>query len=308
MSRFGHILIVGSSGQLGCELARSFAGTGELLCHSRANSELAADLASEEQVRDLVRKAEPDLILNASAYTAVDRAESEPELALAINANAPRILAEEALRRNILLVHYSTDYVFDGSKGGPWVEADVPHPLNAYGASKLAGEEAVRQVGGKHLIFRTSWVYGPHGRNFLLTMLKLGKERDRLSIVGDQVGTPTTSIALADATRAVVDGIATDRFGSTGNWAGIYHMTCAGSTSWYGFAQEIFARAGAQPGERRPELVAIPSSEYPTPAQRPLNSVLSNEKLQAIFGIRLPEWKAALDVAFAQLGSKAAVR
>lgn len=308
MSRLGRILIVGSSGQLGRELARSFADTGELLCHSRANSELAADLAadlaSEEQVRELVRKTEPDLILNASAYTAVDRAESEPELARAINADAPRVLAEEALRRDILLVHYSTDYVFDGSKAGPWMEEDVPHPLNAYGASKLAGEEAVRQVGGKHLIFRTSWVYGPHGRNFLLTMLKLGKERDRLSIVGDQIGAPTTSIALADATRAVVGGIAADRFGSAENWVGTYHMTCAGSTSWHGFAQEIFARAGAQLGERRPELTSIPSSEYPTPARRPLNSVLSNEKLQAVFGGRLPEWKAALDVAFARLGAK----
>lgn len=304
MSRLGRILIVGASGQLGRELARSFADAGELFCHSRASPELAADLANEEQVRELVRKTEPDLILNASAYTAVDRAESERELAMAINANAPLMLAEEAMRRNILLVHYSTDYVFDGSKSRPWVEEDVPHPLNAYGASKLAGEEAVRQASGKHLIFRTSWVYGPHGRNFLLTMLKLGRERDRLSIVDDQIGAPTTSIALADATRAVVDGITAGRFGAAENWVGVYHMTCGGLTSWHGFAQEIFARAASQWNGRRPELAAIPSSGYPTPARRPLNSVLSNEKLQAVFGIRLPEWKAALDAAFAQLGAK----
>ncbi len=306
MRRLGRILIVGASGQLGQELARSFADAGEVFCHNRASSDLAADLAIEDQVRELVRKTEPNVILNAAAYTAVDRAESEPELAMAINANAPRALAEEALRRNILLVHYSTDYVFDGSKSGPWVENDAPHPLNVYGASKLAGEEAVRQVGGKYIIFRTSWVYGPHGHNFLLTMLKLGRERESLSIVGDQIGAPTTSIALADATRTIVDGISADRFGAVENWAGIYHITCEGSTSWYGFAQEIFARTAAQLD--RPKLAAIPSSKYPMPAKRPLNSVLSNEKLQATFGIRLPEWKDALDVAFTQLRGRSETR
>ena len=186
MSSLGRILIVGAAGQVGRELQRCFAGTGELICRDRES----VDLAVEDEVRELVRSTSPDLILNAAAYTAVDRAESEPEVAMAINAAAPRVLAEEAHRRDILLVHYSTDYVFDGSKHGPWLETDQPNPLNVYGASKLAGEEAIRQVDGKYLIFRTSWVYGPDGNNFLFTMLRLGRERERLTIVDDQIGEP----------------------------------------------------------------------------------------------------------------------
>ena len=301
MSRFGRILIVGSTGQLGRELTRSFSGAGELLCHCRNNAALSADLAKEEYIRELVRKTEPDLILNASAYTAVDRAESEQDLAMAINARAPRVLAEEALHRGVPFVHYSTDYVFDGSKNGPWIETDAPNPLNAYGASKLTGEQAIRQVGGKYLIFRTSWVYGPHGHNFLLTMLKLGREREQLSVVDDQIGAPTTSIALADATRAVMNIVLSDRAGAVENWAGIYHMSCGGYTSWYGFAQEIFARSAGLLNGRAPALTAIPSSGYPTPAPRPPNSVLSNAKLQSTFGIALPNWKDALDSALALL-------
>ena len=303
MSRFGRILLVGSGGQVGRELARSFADAGELLCHSRASSALSADLGREEDVRQLVRKAAPDLILNASAYTAVDRAESEPELAMAINARAPGVLAEEALHRGIPFVHYSTDYVFDGSKQAPWLETDAPHPLNAYGASKLAGEDAVRQVGGKYLIFRTSWVYGPHGSNFLLTMLKLGREHERLSIVDDQIGAPTTSVAIANATRTIVDHILTGQAGPAENWAGVYHMSCSGSTSWHGFAREIFSRSGPLLSGRTPELTAIPSSAYPTPARRPLNSLLSNEKLQTAFRTTLPDWKTALDSVLALLRS-----
>lgn len=191
MSSLGRILIVGAKGQVGRELKRSFTNAGNLLCWDRES----VDLARDGQVREMVRSAEPDLILNAAAYTAVDRAEAE--LAMAINAQAPRVLAEEASRRNIPLVHYSTDYIFDGTKPGPWLEMDRPNPLNVYGASKLAGEDAIQQVGGKYLIFRTSWVYGPHGNNFLLTMLRLGRERDRLNIVNDQIGAPTTSIELS---------------------------------------------------------------------------------------------------------------
>lgn len=290
VSSFGRILIVGAAGQLGKELQRSFAGTGEILCRDKES----VDLAIESQVRELVRGTEPDLILNAAAYTAVDRAESEPDLAMAINAHAPRVLAEEARRRNILLVHYSTDYVFNGSKSSPWVETDRPDPLSVYGKTKLAGEEAIRAIGGKHLIFRTSWVYGPHGNNFLLTMLRLGKERDQLSIVDDQVGAPTTSIALADATRTIVEGALTGRFGAAADWAGLYHMTCAGSVSWCGFAQAIFARAAAFT-QKAPRIYPISTSEYPTPAQRPHNSLLSNEKLRSRFALTLPNWEAALD-------------
>jgi dTDP-4-dehydrorhamnose reductase len=290
MKGFSRILIVGSAGQVGRELQRSFAGAGELLCLGRGE----LDLADENQVRAMARTTEPDLILNAAAYTAVDRAESEPELATAINAHAPRVLAEEAKLRDIPFVHYSTDYVFDGTKQSPWVETDAPNPLNVYGASKLAGEKAIEHVGGKYLIFRTSWVYGPHGNNFLLTMLRLGREREQLNIVDDQVGGPTTSIELANATRAVVDGLAAGAFGSTEEWAGIYHMTCSGATSWCGFASAIFANATHLHQGRQPQVNPIPTSSYRCPAKRPLQSVLSNQKLKDRFGLELPSWEAAL--------------
>ena len=285
------ILIVGAYGQVGRELQRSFADAGEIIARDRDT----VDLAAPDQVRAMVRSAAPAIILNAAAYTAVDRAESEPEQALAVNARAPGILAEEALRAGALLVHYSTDYVFDGSKAGPWVETDEPNPLNVYGASKLAGEEVIQQAGGKYLIFRTSWVYGPHGQNFLLTMLRLGRERESLDIVDDQFGAPTSSIELADATHTIVDGVLAGQYGSAENWAGLYHMTCSGSASWCGFARAIFTRAQALLGGKMPALNPIPSSEYPTPARRPQNSVLSNEKLHACFGVHLAPWQSALN-------------
>lgn len=290
MSGLGRILIVGSAGQLGRELQRSLAGAGELLCWDRAE----LDLAVEEQVREMVRSTEPDLILNASAYTAVDRAESEPDIAYAVNAQAPRVLAEEAIRRNILLVHYSTDYVFDGSKKDPWVETDQPNPLNVYGASKAAGEQAIRSVGGKYLIFRTSWVYGPHGNNFLLSMLRLGRERSQLSIVDDQIGAPTSSIELADATRAIVKGVAAGEYGAPHQWAGLYHMTCAGSTTWFGFARAIFDHTYVVLSGASPQVKPISTAEYPSPAKRPRNSVLSNQKLGNVFRVQLPPWESAL--------------
>lgn len=289
------ILILGSQGQLGRELQRSFAGFGSITAADRDT----IDLANAEQIRAAMRRIQPDVILNAAAYTAVDRAESEPELAYAINAAAPCVLAEEARERSALLVHYSTDYVFDGAKPEPWIEDDLPNPLNVYGASKLAGERAVESAGGKYLIFRTSWVYGPHGKNFLLTMLRLGAERDKLSIVDDQIGAPTTSIELANATRTIAEGILAGRYGEPQNWTGVYHMTCTGKTSWFGFAQAIFACVAEM--RKAPELTAIQSEAYPTPAKRPLNSVLSNEKLYARFGVRLAEWSAALDEAMRQL-------
>jgi dTDP-4-dehydrorhamnose reductase len=298
MSGQARILIVGNAGQVGVELQRSFAGYGELVGVDRES----VDLAQPDQVRALVRRVEPEIILNAAAYTAVDRAESEPELAHAINADAPRILAEEALRSNALLVHYSTDYVFDGDKQGPWTEEDAPAPLNVYGASKLAGEETIQQVGGRILIFRTSWVYGPHGSNFLLTMLRLARQRDSISVVGDQIGSPTTSIELARATHAIVSGVMAGQFGTAEEWAGLYQMTCSGSTSWCGFAQAIFARAGKLLDGRVPVVTPITSEEYPTPARRPRNSVLSNAKLQERFGVRLAPWETALDAVIQALG------
>jgi dTDP-4-dehydrorhamnose reductase len=284
------ILILGKSGQLGRELEQAFAGAGSVVAVGRET----VDFADGEQLRTVVRSASPDVILNAAAYTAVDRAETESDLALAVNALAPRILAEEARSRNALLIHYSTDYIFDGKKSEPWTESDKPLPLNIYGASKLAGEQAIQQVGGNFLIFRTSWVYGPHGKNFLFTMLRLARERSTLSIVSDQIGAPTTSIELARATHSVVAGLLAGRFGSPQQCAGIYHMSCAGSTSWFGFAQAIFARASALLGVKTPELVPISTKDYPTPATRPANSVLSNAKLQARFGLSLASWQSAL--------------
>jgi dTDP-4-dehydrorhamnose reductase len=298
----GRILIVGAAGQLGKELRRNFYDAGDVICRDRTTM----DLANADQVRDVLQNTAPDIILNAAAYTAVDRAESEPELALAINAQGPRVLAEEASRRNALLIHYSTDYVFDGSKQEPWVETDRPNPLNAYGASKLAGEEAIVDVGGRYLIFRTSWIYGPHGKNFMLTMLRLGRERDRLFVVDDQFGAPTTAMELAKATRTIVERAAGGKFGLPENWAGIYHMTCEGSTSWFGFAQAIFIRAGHLLNGRHPEVCPIAAADYPTPARRPRNSTLSNSKLETLLGVRLASWEKSLDEALGSMPSEPA--
>jgi dTDP-4-dehydrorhamnose reductase len=292
------ILIIGNAGQVGVELQRSFQGWNEVIGVDRES----VDLADADQVRALVRRVEPGIILNAAAYTAVDRAESEQKLAHAINADAPRILAEEAMRSDALLVHYSTDYVFNGAKQGPWTEEDTPAPLNAYGASKLAGEEAILQTGGRVLIFRTSWVYGPHGANFLLTMLRLAGQRDQLSIVDDQIGSPTTSIELARATHEIVSGVMAGQFGAVEEWAGLYHMTCSGSVSWCGFAQAIFTRAVKLLNGKAPMVTPITSAEYPTPAKRPHNSVLSNARLDARFGVRLAPWEIALDQVIQALG------
>lgn len=298
-SRRPRVLLLGAAGQVGGELQASFADFGDLTCADRKS----ADLGRPEQVRDLVRRLAPDVILNAAAYTAVDRAESEPELAMVINGEAPRVLAEEALRLGALLVHYSTDYVFDGSKQEPWIESDEPNPLSAYGATKLAGERAIESTGCRRLIFRTSWVYGPRGKNFLFTMLRLARDRDRIAIVNDQFGAPTSSIEIAAATRKIVAGIMEMRFGTEKDWAGIYHMSCADVTTWFGFAQAIFARAEGLLGGKVPELVPIATAEYPTPARRPRNSVLSNARLLERFGARLPPWVVALEDVMAVLKS-----
>lgn len=292
MSQKPVILILGAGGQVGSELQRSFADAGEVIAWDRK----AADLSQPEELRAMIRRLGPAVILNAAAYTAVDRAESEPELAMTINGDAPRVLAEEAVKLRALLVHYSTDYVFDGSKKSPWVETDKTGPMNTYGRTKLAGESAIQEVGGKCLILRTSWVYGPHGHNFLRTMLWLGGERDQLKIVDDQFGAPTSSSAIADATRAVVDKAMTNE-----HEFGVYHMTCGGETTWCRFAQEIFTQHQRQNGEKVPQVIPILSSEYPTPAARPANSVLSNEKLKTVFGLALPDWQSALVEVIGQL-------
>ncbi|HTW62415.1 MAG TPA: dTDP-4-dehydrorhamnose reductase [Terracidiphilus sp.] len=295
-------LILGAGGQLGRELERVFKGFGSVLGADRS----IVDLSNPDQLRAYVRRVQPDVILNAAAYTAVDRAESERQLARAVNAEAPRILAEEASKRNALLVHYSTDYVFDGSKEEPWTETDTPKPLNSYGVTKLAGEQAIQSVGGEFLIFRTGWVYGPYGHNFLLTMLRMARERDKLSIVDDQVGAPTTTMGLARTTQMIVGGVLTGRFGDAKDWAGVYHMTCGGSTSWFGFADAIFARAASQLDIRAPQLIPIATKDHPTAAVRPRNSVLSNDKLGDRFGLALCSWESGLDEVMEALANQPA--
>lgn len=297
MSALPRLLIVGAAGQVGTELLRSFRDFGDITAADRKS----VNLAVADETRDLVRRIAPDIILNAAAYTAVDRAESEPEIAMAINALAPHVLAEEAKALGALLVHYSTDYVFDGEKNGPWSEVDEPNPQNAYGASKLAGERAILEVGGKHLIFRTSWVYSAHGSNFLLTMLRLARQRDSISVVDDQFGAPTTAAELANATRTIVQGVMSGRLGGPEDWAGLYHMTCLGSTTWCGFARGIFDRAGKLLDGKVPIITPIPSKDYPVPAKRPRNSVLSNAKLQSQFNLQLAPWETALDAVMQEL-------
>jgi dTDP-4-dehydrorhamnose reductase len=274
-------MLVGRDGQVGRELARSLAPLGEV--HALGRAQL--DLADAGRISAVVRAASPVVIVNAAAYTAVDRAESEPELAFAVNATAPGLLAAEAARLGALLVHYSTDYVFDGTKPGAYVEDDPPHPLNVYGSSKLAGERAMAASGCRRLILRTSWVYGPHGSNFMLTMLRAARERPELRVVDDQVGAPTSSLAIARATAQVL------RAGGEG----LYHLSAAGKTSWCGFARAILAHAGLDT-----PVVAIRSEEYPAAARRPRNSLLDNSRLQATFGVALAPWEEGLaEVPFA---------
>lgn len=297
MIAWPRVLVTGVQGQVGRALLQSFTGSAEVVACDRTS----LDLSNPDSIRARVRAVAPDVIINAGAYTAVDRAESEQELAMAINGRAPGVLAEEARRSGAILIHYSTDYVFDGSKSGPWVEDDAPNPLSTYGATKLAGEEAIRKVDGRYLVFRTSWVYAPEGKNFLHTMLRLGRERDSLNVVDDQIGAPTTAAELARVTQTIVNGIIDQKFGRHAEWTGVYHMTCAGSTSWCGFAKAIFKRAPGLIGGKFPKVNPIATSDYPTPAKRPLNSVLSNEKLKERFGIQPANWKSALDKVIAEI-------
>jgi dTDP-4-dehydrorhamnose reductase len=231
--------------------------------------------------------------VNAAAYTAVDKAESEPELAMAINGTAPGVLAEEAKRLGSLLVHYSTDYVYDGTKQGPWVETDAPNPLNVYGKTKLAGDEAIAAVGCDHLIFRTSWVYGARGNNFLLTMLRLSKERAELRVVDDQTGAPTSSECIAQATADVLAQVLGPAGGGLQGRSGIYNMACSGATTWFGFAKALIERSVSL-GAGTPKLIPIPTSEFPRPAKRPANSRLSCRRVEETFGVVMPDWKVAL--------------
>lgn len=279
------ILITGKNGQVGGEFSRLYHSRGDVVLAGRDE----CDLTSEQSIRDLVRRVKPTVIINPGAYTAVDQAEQERELCFAVNAAAPRVLAEEAAHLGALLVHYSTDYVFDGEKSEPYLESDPVSPVSVYGASKAAGEAAIAETAGRYLVLRTSWVYRAQGKNFLRTMLRLGAERSELRVVDDQIGAPTSAAAIATATARLVE-----RFAAPGANvpSGIYHMTAGGSTSWCGFARAIFS-AGIL--SNPPRVQAIASSGYPTPTRRPANSVLSNEKFAHTFGFRLPPWEQQLE-------------
>jgi len=287
------ILLTGSRGQVGWELARSLSTLGEVVALD--SSQL--DLTDVAAIRRTVAEIRPRIIVNPAAHTAVDKAEGESERAYALNATAPGVLAEEAEKLSALLVHYSTDYVFDGSGEQARVETDAAGPLNVYGSSKLAGEQAIQAQCRRHLIFRTSWVYGARGANFLLTMRRLMRERPELKIVADQIGAPTWCRGIADATAQVLAQVSSPFAGADKPepW-GVYHMTNGGETSWHGFAQAIL---DLDVPESPACLLPIPSSEYPTPAKRPLNSRLNNDKLQRVFGVHLPDWQVALRLCMA---------
>lgn len=287
------ILLTGRNGQVGYELERSLQGLGEIVAVDAGQM----DLTNPGQIREVIRLVKPGLIVNPAAYTAVDQAESEPELAMRINGEAPAIIAEEAKRLGAAMIHYSTDYVFDGSKSGPYTEDDAPNPVSVYGRSKLVGEEAVRAAGIPHLVLRTSWVYGMRGKNFLLTMLRLARERDELRIVDDQHGAPTWCRTIADTTAHIVTRLSRPNNGSIDLeqdlWkarSGLYHLTAQGQTTWHGFAQTIVARSAI---DKKPLVTPIKTRDYPMPAKRPANSVLSCGRLTKAF-CRLPDWDSAL--------------
>jgi dTDP-4-dehydrorhamnose reductase len=303
------ILLTGKTGQLGSELNRLLPKLGQVIAPER--NEL--DLREPEKIREIMRNAKPQLVVNAAAYTAVDAAETNESSATAANGDAPRLLALEAKKLDALLVHFSTDYVFDGSKKTPYVEADPPNPVNAYGRTKLAGEDAVRDSGAAHVIFRTSWVYATQGRNFLLTILRLATEREELKIVSDQIGAPTSAKDLAEATTTILGGMTG---GTTSKLtlpevSGTYHMTAAGQTTWYEFAKAILEEARRAPQNLpwlksatngRPLIarcvLPISTEEFCSLTRRPAYSVLSNARLMQIFGVTLPDWRIQLQRCF----------
>jgi dTDP-4-dehydrorhamnose reductase len=283
------LLVTGSRGQVGFELRRSLASLGNVIALDRS----VCDLTRPDSIREVVRKAKPDVIVNPAAYTAVDAAENDAETAHAINGVAPGVLADEARALGSLLVHYSTDYVFDGRKDGAYVESDAVNPQSVYGKSKLAGEQAIAASGATAIVLRTCWVAGAHGGNFAKTMLRLGRERDTLRVIADQYGAPTTAALIADVTAQIVarHWLHGDR---TAFASGVYHLAAAGETSWYGYATEVLQFAAAHGVELKVEparIEAIATTEYPLPAPRPANSRLDTHKLRQTFGIHLPDWR-----------------
>ena len=297
------ILLLGRNGQVGWELQRSLAPLGELVALDvDSTPPLTADFSRPDQLLQTVRTVAPDLIVNAAAYTAVDRCESEAELARTINAAAPAALARHARDSGTWLVHYSTDYVFDGSGEAPWVEDAAPGPLNAYGRTKLEGEQAIRDSGCRHLILRTSWVYAARGGNFARTMLRLAAQRDALDVVDDQWGAPTGAELLADITAHTLRAVQADA-----SLGGTYHVAAAGQTSWHGYARHVieFARAAGWPLRAGPEAVRpVPSSAFATAARRPLNSRLDTRKLRDVFGLALPDWQLGVERMLREIGER----
>lgn len=296
---FPTILVTGSNGQVGFELRRSLAPLGQVVALDRAG----CDLADIDQLRRVVRELRPDVVVNAAAYTAVDRAESEPAMAFAVNATGVGVLAEEVRALDGLLVHYSTDYVFDGRKDAPYAETDDAHPQTVYGKSKLAGEQAITAAGANALILRTSWVAGQHGQNFAKTMLRIARERDELRVVADQFGAPTSAALIADVTARIVARRSCyddpDAFP-----AGLYHLAAAGETSWHGYAAAVLRHAeskGIALKVRPDQVVPITTAEYPVPAPRPANSRLDTGKLRETFGLHLPPWQQGISFLLDQL-------
>ncbi|MDO9461217.1 MAG: dTDP-4-dehydrorhamnose reductase [Alphaproteobacteria bacterium] len=301
------ILLLGKGGQVGWELQRSLAPLGELIALDRHSRNHCGDLANLQGLTQTLQALRPDIIVNAAAYTAVDKAESEPEQARLINATAPGCLAQEAHKIGAWLVHYSTDYVFDGSGAQAWREIDVPAPINVYGQTKLEGEQLVAQHCPRHLIFRTSWVYAARGNNFAKTMLRLAHERERLTVIDDQWGAPTGADLLADVTahalRQAVQQMQQGR-AHIGTDAGIYHLAASGETTWSAYATHVLNHAkSAQPPAklRVQEVVSVPASAFPTPARRPYNSRLNTRKLESTFGLALPDWRLGVDRMLAEV-------
>lgn len=286
------ILLLGKNGQVGWELQRSLAPLGEVVALDRS-SELCGDLSQPERLAQTVRSMRPDVIVNAAAHTAVDKAESEVELARTLNATAPAALAQAAVETGAWLVHYSTDYVFDGSGTRPWQEGDATGPLGVYGQTKLEGEQAIAASACKHLIFRTSWVYAARGGNFARTMLRLAQERERLTVIDDQHGAPTGADLIADVTAHAIRAALQQP-----QLSGLYHLVAGGETSWHGYANHVIARARELQPElawKVGEIAPVPTSAFPTPAKRPLNSRLNTQKLQQVFGLSLPHWQQGVD-------------
>jgi dTDP-4-dehydrorhamnose reductase len=286
------ILLFGKGGQVGWELQRSLAPLGELVALGTGSTELCGNFTNLEGIAETVRAVAPDIIVNAAAYTAVDKAESEPELSRIINASAPEVLANEAKRCGAWLIHYSTDYVYDGSGDQPWTETDATGPLNIYGKTKLEGEDAIRDSGCQHVILRTSWVYAARGGNFAKTMLRLAAERDCLNVINDQIGAPTGAELLADVTAHIIR-VARQR----PEVSGLYNLTASGETSWHGYAGFVidYARQAGVPIKVMAEsILPVPTSAFPLPAQRPKNSRLDTRKLQDIFGLSLPHWQSGV--------------